>query len=201
MTIFLALIVILMGGCWLLRRPLLRAAAQVWMVENDSFQEVDAIFIPGGGIQTRPFEAARMFHDGIGPQIVTFEVQASPSEKIGVTQPEHELTRSILSELDVPLSAVTVIGEGVDSSWGEVQASRSWCEQNAIESIVVLTDIFPSRRVRWAWKKGFEGQETRLYFRAVDPPNYSEDDWWLHENGLISFQNELIKYVYYRVRF
>jgi hypothetical protein len=33
------------------------------------------------------------------------------------------------------------------------------------------------------------------------PPDYDINDWWQHEGGLINFQNEVIKYICYRLRY
>lgn len=36
---------------------------------------------------------------------------------------------------------------------------------------------------------------------AVDPPEYTCADWWRHEEGLISFLNEVIKFAYYHIKY
>ena len=36
---------------------------------------------------------------------------------------------------------------------------------------------------------------------ALDPLEYTSADWWQHEEGLIAFQNEVIKFVYYRLKY
>ena len=67
-------------------------------------------------------------------------------------------------------------------------------------SVIVSTEIFPSRRVRWVL------QRTRRYWDAgkvpaLDEPEYTAADWWKNEKGLLSFPNEVIKYVYYRFKY
>jgi hypothetical protein len=41
----------------------------------------------------------------------------------------------------------------------------------------------------------------RVMVQAVEPPEYKVNEWWRSENGLIEFQNEVIKYVYYRFKY
>jgi hypothetical protein len=42
---------------------------------------------------------------------------------------------------------------------------------------------------------------TQTYVAALDSPDYSRRDWWCREQGLIAFQNEVVKYVYYRLKY
>jgi hypothetical protein len=41
----------------------------------------------------------------------------------------------------------------------------------------------------------------RVMVQAVEPPEYKADEWWRSKNGLIEFQNEVIKYVFYRFKY
>ena len=36
---------------------------------------------------------------------------------------------------------------------------------------------------------------------ALDPLDYGRNDWWKHEAGVIGFQNEVMKYLYYRMKY
>ena len=37
--------------------------------------------------------------------------------------------------------------------------------------------------------------------RVVAPDDYGDSNWWQHEEGLISFQNEVIKFAFYLVKY
>ena len=52
---------------WLFRTPILRGAAHAWIV-NQPIARADAIVVLGGGLDTRPAEAARLYHLGLAPQ-------------------------------------------------------------------------------------------------------------------------------------
>jgi hypothetical protein len=41
----------------------------------------------------------------------------------------------------------------------------------------------------------------RVEIEAVPGHEYSRDDWWQHEQGVIAFQNEVLKYAYYRLKY
>ena len=42
---------------------------------------------------------------------------------------------------------------------------------------------------------------TRVEVQALPPLEYDADNWWQHEAGVIGFQNEVVKYFYYRLKY
>src|ERR1035441_3007007 len=61
------LVVLLAVFCFVFRSPILRSAANAWIV-NDPLQHADAIVLLGGGLETRPFAAARLYSGGHPPR-------------------------------------------------------------------------------------------------------------------------------------
>ena len=198
---FLGAFVLLLVLLIVFHKPLLRWSAHAWIVDHSSVEKVDAVIIPGGGLETRPFGAAKWYHAGKTKRLVTFNVEAPPTEELGITQPAHELTLEVLNKLKIPRDTVEVIAKSVSSTQDEVIATRKWAEKNEIKSIAIMTEIFPSRRVNWAYENGFNGSDVEISVVALSPLRYTADNWWLHEEGLISFQNAIIKYFYYLVRY
>jgi len=182
--------------CYIFRAPLLTGLAEAWVV-NDPMAKADAIVILGGGIENRPFAAARLFHDGVAPQILYMDVKLNAAEELGVTLSEKEETRRILLSNNVPETAITLIGSSVGSTYDESRAVRAWLEKSGAKSIVIPTDVFHTRRARWVFRKELRGTKTQIHVVAVDPRRYKINDWWRHEEGVIAFQNEIIKSIYY----
>ena len=87
------------------------------------------------------------------------------------------------------------------STYGEARGILQWASANAINSVIIPTDIFPSRRVRWVFNHELAPAGIRVMVQAITPPGYNVDDWWRHEDGVIHFRSELIKYAYYRLRY
>jgi hypothetical protein len=81
-----------------------------------------------------------------------------------------------------------------------VLALRAWADRNGARTIIVPTEIFSGRRVRWMLHRAF-GDAIAISVPALDPGEYRVDDWWKHEAGLIAFQNEILKYLYYRIKY
>lgn len=182
------------------RAPLLTGMAKAWVV-NEPVTRADAIVIPGGGVEDRPFAAAKLFHEGVAPRILYMNVQLDPAEALGIIPPEGEQTRRILSSNNVPESAMTAIGTNVTSTYDESRAVRAWVRKTGAKSVVIVTDLFHTRRARWIFRKELRGTGTAVHAMAVDPVRYRINNWWQHEEGVIAFQNEIIKYLYYRWKY
>jgi len=41
----------------------------------------------------------------------------------------------------------------------------------------------------------------RIYVIPVNLRQYTVDNWWKTEGGVIAFQNEVIKFIYYRLKY
>jgi hypothetical protein len=65
----------------------------------------------------------------------------------------------------------------------------------------VPIEIFSSRRVRWTLTQALAGTGTEIQIQALDQPAYNYTNWWKIHIGLIAFQSEVIKYLYYRYRY
>ena len=78
-------------------------------------------------------------------------------------------------------------------------ALKGWADWNAASVLITPTEIFPARRVRWMFRREFAGTGVHIEVASFNPPGlYTRADWWKAEDGLISFQNEVLKYLYYR---
>lgn len=186
--------------CYVFRASLLTLLAEAWEV-NEPAARADAIVVLGGGLENRPFAAAKLYHAGVAPVVLYMDVRLSPSEELGISLPEKEQTRRILLSNGVPESAMTLIGNEVGSTFDESQAARAWLQKSGAKSVVIPTDIFHARRVRWIFRKELRDTKTEIHVVGVKPLRYSDKDWWQHEEGLIAFQNEIIKSLYYRFKY
>ena len=192
----LAVVAVLMVAGYVFRAPLLAEVARAWVV-NEPATQADAIVILGGGIENRPFAAARMFHEGIAPKVLYMNVRLGPAEELGVGLSEREETRRILLSNSVPESALVALGTNVASTYDESRAVREWVRQTGATSIVIATDLFHTRRARWIFRRELRDTPVKIYIVGVAPVRYKMNDWWRNEEGVIQFQNELAKSVYY----
>lgn len=198
--ILLGCIPVVMTSAFVFRAPILTSAAEVWIVQGD-LDKADAILVLGGGNQTRPFEAARLYHEGYAPKILLTDIEHLPTDKLGLSLSETEWEKRTLLKKGVPATAIEVIGHQVSSTYDEALVTKRWIEANHAKRILIPTDPFHTRRVEWLVRKVSKGTGVVIDVQPVPALNYKADNWWLHEEGLINFQNEVVKYVFYRLKY
>jgi uncharacterized SAM-binding protein YcdF (DUF218 family) len=197
--VLVACIAVLGLWAWLKPEPLLRGAADLWIV-SDEPAPADAIAVLGGGLDYRPFAAADYYFRGLAPKILISNIGATPAEQLGVLQSHVRANSDVLRKLGVPAAAIEPFGDHLSDTFAEATALHEWAVRNGAHRIVVPTDIFAARRLRWTLHHVF-GNDAVTLVSAVNPPDYQRDNWWRNERGVIGFQNEVMKYLYYRLKY
>jgi len=187
-------------GVWFLRAPILRGIAHGWIV-SDTLAPADAAVVLGGNLDLRPFGAANLYSNQWVKAVLVMNVAQGPSEQSGAIRSHTELNRDILLKLGVPADRIQLVGDGVTSTHDEALAVRDWARRTSARQIIIATDIFHTRRVRWLFEKVFADTGVRVTVQALTPTRYSAANWWQQEEGLIAFQNEFIKYLLYRWKY
>lgn len=194
-----ACIAVLGLWAWLKPEPLLRGAADLWIV-SDEPAPADAVAVLGGGLEYRPFAAADYYRRGLAPKILISNVGVTPAEQLGVLQSHVRANSEVLQKLGVPAAAIEPFGDHLSDTFAEATALHEWAVRNGAHRIIVPTDIFATRRLRWTLHRVF-GNDAVTLVPAVNPPDYQRDNWWRNERGIIGFQNEVMKYLYYRLKY
>lgn len=199
-AIGLAITVLAIGFVWDEHERIFQDIGAWWVV-SDELLHADAIVVLGGGIDVRPFAAADLYQRGLADKILVANVQLGRAEVLGVVPSHTELNRSILLQLGIPAAAIAIFGNGVSSTHDEAAAVREWASRSHAKRIIVPTEIFAARRTRWIFKHELMPIGVEVIVHAFPQEGYALADWWHHRRGLIDFNNELIKYLYYRVRY
>jgi hypothetical protein len=196
----IVLVLVVGTGAWLEREVLLRSAADLWIV-SDQVTQGDAIVVLGGGLGVRPFVAADLYLKGIVRKVLVSQVAEERFVTMGVIPGHTEINRKILLKLGVPEAAIETFGTANKNTADEAVALRSWADRNAASVLVIPTEIFAARRVSWVFRRLFSGTEVRIEVPSFEPERYSRAEWWRTEDGVIAFQNEAIKFIYYRLKY
>lgn len=198
-TVTVAVLLLLCFG-WLFRVSLLQGAARLWIISDEPVQ-ADAIVILGGGINTRPVAAAQLYHAGWSKQILLMQPERSTIVKLGLVMDYGTITRKILEAENVPESAIALIEPEVTSTFEEAEALHDWVIQHQAKRLLIVTDIFHTRRARWILNRKLNETGVELRMMATPLLYYDSSNWWQDEDGLIDFQNEIIKFAVYRWRY
>lgn len=194
----LASALVLLAVLFLFRAPILGQVAEWWMV-NEPQARADAIVVLGGGANFRSFEAARLYRQGLAPRVLVMNSELRALDREGFTIPECELVRRVLLTNGVPASAVTFLGRELTSSYEEAITLRDWAKTNQVRQVLIPTNPFHTRRVRWFFRKVLRHSDLQIAVTAIEPEKAR--DWWRKEATLIDFQNELIKFAFYLVKY
>src|SRR5262249_687872 len=168
----------------------------IWIV-SDPVTRGDAVVVLGGGLEYRPLVAADLYKKGLVSKVLVSQV---PKGQVGALLGHTELNRKALLKLGVPDAAIEIFGMENRGTADEVFALKDWAEQNAASVLIVPSEIFAARRVRWIFNREFHGTGVR-----IEVPSFEEDftraGWWKTKAGLIAFQTEVLKYLYYRFKY
>jgi hypothetical protein len=153
----------------------------------------------GGGIEVRPFAAAAYYRDGLVRKILVSNAREGPGEQLGVLLTNAAANRAVLLKLGARAEAIESFGYNLRNTH-----DRQWrCTTGPHNTISVGS----SCRSRFSPRAGCAGccimssASATVLVPALDPPEYRDDDWWQDEAGVISFQNEVLKYFYYRLKY
>jgi uncharacterized SAM-binding protein YcdF (DUF218 family) len=106
-----------------------------------------------------------------------------------------------LLKLGVAPEAIVDVGKDVTNTYEETLAVGDWARQTGAKKIIIITEKFPSRRVRWAFNRELAPIGVKVMVRAERNPEYEYERWWKSEYGIVEFENEVVKYVYYRFKY
>ena len=189
-------------GLYLLRAPILTGIARLWIVD-EPLSKADAIVVLGGGLQTRPFIAAELYKQGLAPKVVVMNVEHKNTEELDLTQSETSLLKEVLINRGVPEDALVFIGNDVSSTYEEALALRDWVQTSKARRLIVPTEPFHTRRVNWLFEKMLNkgASPIEVLVTSTKPVSSASSNWWQTERGLIEFQNEVVKFLYYEVKF
>ena len=193
---FIFVLAMLGAVTWLARDFILLRATALWIV-SDPISRADAIVVLGGGLETRPSRAAELWRKGLADKILVSQTMRTVS---GSGTPSDTEINHLL-RLGVPADAIETFGTANTNTREEAVALRRWAERNSASVFIVPTEIFPARRVRWIFRRVFLDTTVRVIVSSSEPPHYRHYNWWRSEKGSTALRTELLKYIYYLLRY
>jgi len=175
--IFLNLIILLFllifcAVLYLVRRPILRFAAESWIIE-DPLDKADAIIVLGGDnfYADRATRGAQLFREGKAAVMVASGRRLRPNAGIA------ELMEHDLAERGVPGDKIVRFAQDADSTLEEAQALAKLAKERKWHSIIVVTSNFHTRRARYIFRRVFsQGMEVRV--ASARDGDFDPEHWW-----------------------
>jgi uncharacterized SAM-binding protein YcdF (DUF218 family) len=178
-------LVVLIGGLYLARHPLLRFAGEALIVE-DPLEKSDAIILLGDDnfYADRATRAAELFRQGLAPVVVASGVRLRPNAGI------VELMTHDLIERGVPKEGILPFPQDADSTREEAALLRKLVEQKRWKSVIVVTSNYRTRRARYIFGKIF-ANSTAVRMASARDGDFDAAHWYEHRKSVTRFVHEV----------
>lgn len=200
MAIVFGVLLLLFSGCYLLREKVFRSMAH-FLIQQDELQSTAAMAVLSGGGWDRGNEAGRIFKKGLVKQVICTGGNPLPDLKAyGLDVTESDVTKQNLLRNAVPDSAIIQIKKG-SSTMEEKQLLLKYCSEHGIKKLLLLSSLYHTRRIRSVFEEEFRKAGITLIIRGSRSSRFDEYRWWESEDGLIAMNNEMMKTIYYLLKY
>jgi uncharacterized SAM-binding protein YcdF (DUF218 family) len=185
----LLFLLLLLGGIYLARHPLLRYAGESLVVE-DPLQKSDAIIMLSDDnfYADRATRAAELFRQNFAPVVVASGIRLRPNASIA------ELMTHDLIERGVPKENILPFPQDADNTREEAEALKKLVQQKKWKSVIVVTSNYHTRRARYIFRKIFANIATVRVASARDG-DFDPANWYEHRKAVKRFAHEAAGFV------
>ena len=191
------LVLLVIGGLlFLLRKPIMRGVGYL-LIKEDNPTQVDAAFVLSGQALERSKMAHSVYQRELTPLLITTGSYVNPSfEALGMAMPDAELNRDALLRLGVDSAAIRLLPRGT-STWEESEEILGYSLREDFKRVMIISSRFHTRRLNAVFRQKFKANGIDVVIQGADPVDYTIDQWWETEQGLIFVNNEYVKLLYY----
>jgi uncharacterized SAM-binding protein YcdF (DUF218 family) len=181
----LLFVVALCAILYFARHPILRFAAESWVV-NEPSEHADALVVLSDDnfYADRATHAAQLFREGLAPTVVASGRRLRPNAGISELM-EHDLV-----ERGVPRDKIVRLSHDADSTKEEAVSVRKLAQEMHWKRIVVVTSNYHTRRARYIFSRVFPTAITVKVASASDG-SFDPERWWEKRESIKLFAREL----------
>jgi len=163
----------------------------------DTLSQADAIVVLGGDNSNfrRVQHAVDLYNAGRAPVVV---FSGGELKDAGLECSSAQLSVEAAQKLGLPAEA-TIIADGAQSTYDEAVNLRQLARQHGWRSLIVVTDLFHTRRAARTFRTLLP--EATIYLSAAPNPTCDAARWWQTEEGLVAVFSEWIKLTFYWARY
>ena len=182
-------------------RSLLQSAAS-FLVYASPLTTCDAVIVLGGGLTERVEKAIELYQDGFTKDILILLPETPESNAIYKNQIniESRICRGVLDLRGIPVEQTHWAPEGFNSTYEEIQYIKNWLRERKKRSALIVTGWYQSKRAKWTIDHFFSDSEFEIGVVPAPEESFPQENWWTHEQGIITIENETIKSIYYLLR-
>src|SRR5665648_355122 len=142
-----------------LRTPLLTGLANYLVNTDNPLQKADITFVMNGDYNTRPFTASDLYNQGFAPLVAIAQAESSPAQLLGLVDNPTDIAVEVMKMRGVPADKLLVLNDigPVTSTFDEARALRQYIETHNLNSVILVTSAFHTRRSRWIFERELDG--------------------------------------------
>ena len=177
------------------------------LITEAPLENADAIVVLGGAAsyRERTREAAKLLLAGRSQRILVTNdnTQGSWSSSQQRNLFYYERSLEELGKAGVPANSIELLMKPVGSTYEEAELVRQYAEEHRLNSVLIVTSAYHSRRALWVFSRVFRNTGIRIGLINVGPGYQSPRPatWWLGIRGWRLVPTEYVKMVYYVVKY
>jgi uncharacterized SAM-binding protein YcdF (DUF218 family) len=183
--LFLGFLVLLCAVVYLARHPLMRFAAESWIVE-DPVEHADAILVLGNDnfYGDRASRAAELFRQGRAPVVVASGKRLRPGADVAALV-EHDLI-----ERGVPKESILRYAHDADTTREQAEGLLKIVTERKWKSVILVTSNYQTRRARYIFERVF-GPACTVRVASARDAGFDPEHWWEKRSSTRQFLGEL----------
>ena len=182
----LLLIIVVCAAVYLARHPIMRFAAESWVVDEPA-GHADAIIVLGDDnfYADRATHAAQLFRQGVAPIVVASGKKLRPNAGIS------ELMEHDLLERGVPKEKILPFAHDSSSTEEEALALKALAVEKNWKSAVLVTSNYHTRRARYIFQKIFP-RNIMVSVASAPDGEFDPGRWWEKRQSQKLFGHEML---------
>ncbi|HKM65636.1 MAG TPA: YdcF family protein [Candidatus Acidoferrum sp.] len=183
--IILASLVALCLVVYWARHPILRFAAESWVVDAPA-AHADALLLLGDDnfYADRATRAAELIRQGVAPVVVASGRRLRPSAGMA------ELLQHDLIERGVPKEKILAFAQDADGTSEEAAALAKLSAEHHFRSVIIVTSNYHTRRARYIFEKLFP-PGIAISVASAHDGDFDPERWWEKRKSQKLFVREL----------
>ena len=164
-----------------------------WLVVQDPLKRSGAIVVLSGGMPYRAMEGAKIYMEGIAPQVwLTRSQGPAELEELHIDyEGEETYNREILIHEGVPDSGIRVLDPIISNTVDEERAVFAEMRRSGVGRVIIVTSPPHTRRVRTLWRK-LAPNGLEAIVRASSTDHYDANHWWRNTKDALDVVREVL---------
>ena len=153
-----------------------------WLVVKDPLETARAIVVLNGYYPIRATEAARLYHQGLAPEV--WVTRSAPTaedlarERLGIPiGEEHNDSLRALQHLGVPADSIRLLDDAAANTEAELRVIAKELQRVGGEKVILVTTKAHTRRVKAIWR-AVVGETPGALVRYAPTDPYDPNRWW-----------------------